>query len=98
MAYIIVLNSLIIGKVVDVVFVRRTGTVPVPVQLGNTSDSHLSGWPVLVFAFGLVLVIALWVRKVRGAILISIVITTILAYFVEKIGKIGPSFIPPDKV
>jgi len=82
---------------VDAGFVRRTGTGPVPVQLGNTSDSHLSGWPVLVFAFGLVLVVALWVRKVRGAILISIVITTVLAYFVEKIGDIGPS-VSGDKV
>jgi AGZA family xanthine/uracil permease-like MFS transporter len=78
---------------VDAGFVRRTGTGPVPVQLGNTSDGHLSGWPVLVFAFGLVLVIALWVKKVRGAILISIVITTIVAYFVEKFGDIGPSVV-----
>ena len=43
----------------------------VPVQLGI--DGHLGGWPVLVFCLGLALVIALWVRKVRGAILISIV-------------------------
>jgi AGZA family xanthine/uracil permease-like MFS transporter len=82
---------------VDAGFVRRTGTGPVPVQLGNTSDSHLSGWPVLVFAFGLVLVVALWVRKVRGAILISIVVTTIVAVIVEKIGDIGPS-VSGDKV
>jgi AGZA family xanthine/uracil permease-like MFS transporter len=82
---------------VDAGFVRRTGTGPVPVQLGNTSDSHLSGWPVLVFAFGLVLVVALWVRKVKGAILISIVVTTILAVIVEKIGDIGPSVLADGK-
>jgi AGZA family xanthine/uracil permease-like MFS transporter len=82
---------------VDAGFVRRTGTGPVPVQLGNTSDGHLSGWPVLVFAFGLILVIGLWVKKVKGAILISIVVTTVVAYFVEKIGDIGPSVPGPDK-
>ena len=40
----------------------------------------------VVFAFGLLLLIALWVRKVRGAILLSIVATTILAIVVEAIG------------
>lgn len=81
---------------VDAGFVQRTGTGPVPVQLGQ--DGNLSGWPVLVFAVGVVLVIALWVKKVRGAILISIVATTILALVVEKIGDIGASFTPPDTV
>ena len=61
----------------------------VPVQLGG--DGHLAGWPVLVFAVGLLLVIALWVRKVRGAILISIVLTTVLAVVVEAIGDLGRS-------
>jgi AGZA family xanthine/uracil permease-like MFS transporter len=80
---------------VDAGFVRRTGVGPVPVQLGNTGE--LSGWPVLVFAFGLVLVVALWVRKVRGAILISIITTTVVAIIVEAIGNIGPS-VNGDKV
>ena len=53
---------------VDAGFVRRTGVGPVPVELGT--GGVLVGWPVLVFAFGLVLVIALWVRQVKGAILI----------------------------
>jgi len=81
---------------VDAGFVRRTGAGPVPVQLGQ--DGNLSGWPVLVFAAGLVLVIALWVKKVKGAILISIIAATILALVVEKIGDFGASFVPPDKV
>jgi AGZA family xanthine/uracil permease-like MFS transporter len=79
---------------VDSGWVRRipdaAGTT-VPVQLGPSGS--LSGWPALVFAFGLVLVIALWVRKVRGAILISIIVTTVLAIIVEAIAKIGPSFV-----
>ena len=61
----------------------------VPVQLGG--DGHLGGWPVLVFCVGLLLVIALWVRKVRGAILISIVATTVLAIVVEAVGDLGAS-------
>ena len=72
---------------VDAGFVARipdaAGTT-VPVQLGSTGQ--LSGWPVIVFAFGMLLVIALWVRKMKGAILISIVVTTIVAMIVEALG------------
>jgi AGZA family xanthine/uracil permease-like MFS transporter len=59
----------------------------VPVQLG--ADGHLVGWPVFVFCLGLALMVALWVRRVRGAILISIVVTTIVAVVVEAIGDLG---------
>ncbi len=65
---------------VDAGFVRRIPDVAqttVPVQLGQTGQ--LQGWPVLVFALGLVLLVALWVRRVQGAILISIVVTTAVA-------------------
>jgi AGZA family xanthine/uracil permease-like MFS transporter len=62
----------------------------VPVQLGP--DGTLAGWPVLVFAVGLLLVIALWVRHVKGAILISILVTTVLAIIVEAVAKVGPMF------
>jgi AGZA family xanthine/uracil permease-like MFS transporter len=78
---------------VDAGFTRRipdaAGTT-VPVQVGD--DGFLSGWPVLVFLLGLVLVITLWVRRVRGAILLAIIATTILAMIVEGIGNIGPMF------
>jgi len=74
---------------VDAGFVRRTGAGPVPVELGIGGE--LAGWPVLVFAFGLALVITLWVRQVKGAILIAIVVTTIVAIVVEAIGNFGPS-------
>ncbi|MGZ4446976.1 MAG: NCS2 family permease [Nocardioides sp.] len=91
---------------VDAGFVRPgAGT---PVQLGPTGQ--LAGWPVLVFVIGLALVVTLWVRKVRGAILFSILATTVVAIVVEAIGHLGqrsdknpvgwglnvPSF--PDKV
>lgn len=75
---------------VDSGFVRRTSAGPVPVQLGD--NGNLVGWPIVVFAFGLFLMIALVVRKVKGALLIGIVTTTALAIIVEKAFKIGPNF------
>ena len=75
---------------VDAGFVHRipdAANTTVPVQLGPTGQ--LSGWPVLVFGFGLLLVIALWALKVRGAILISIVVTTAVALVVEAVGDLG---------
>lgn len=80
---------------VDAGFVRRTPAGPVPVQLGT--DGFLGGWPTLIFVIGLALVVILWVRKVKGAILIAIVATTILAVIVEAVGKIGPQ-VAGDKV
>ncbi|MET3922874.1 NCS2 family permease [Arthrobacter sp. UYEF20] len=78
-------------------FVRRipdaAGTT-VPVGLGF--DGKLLGWPTLVFVFGLILTIALVVRKVRGAILIGIVTSTILSVVLEFTLHIGPS-IQKDK-
>ena len=75
---------------VDAGFVRRTGAGPVPVELGI--GGLLDGWPVLVFVFGLVLVITLYVRQVKGAILISILATTLVAIVVESLAEVGPTF------
>ena len=75
---------------VDSGFVRRTGAGPVPVQLGD--NGNLVGWPIVVFGFGLLLMIVLLVKKVKGAILISIIASTIVAIVVEKAFKIGPNF------
>jgi AGZA family xanthine/uracil permease-like MFS transporter len=80
---------------VDAGFVRRTGAGPVPVELGI--GGLLDGWPIAVFVFGLVLIIALYVRNVRGAILISILATTILAIIVEKVANVGPTVVSPDE-
>jgi AGZA family xanthine/uracil permease-like MFS transporter len=81
---------------VDAGFVRRTGTGPVPVELGV--GGTLAGWPTLVFTFGLILMAVLMVLRVKGAILIGIAAATVLAVVIEAIAEIGPSFIPPDKV
>ena len=75
---------------VDSGFVRRTGNGPVPVTLGD--NGTLVGWPIVVFAFGLFLMIALMVRKVKGALLIGIIATTVLAIVIEKAFKVGPNF------
>ena len=77
---------------VDAGFVRRTGVGPVPVELGVATQ--LRGWPTLVFVLGLLLTIVLIVRKVKGAILIGILATTVLAIIVEAIADIGPAFTP----
>ena len=74
-------------------FVRRIPDVAgttVPVGLGF--DGKLLGWPTLVFVFGLILTIALVVRKVKGAILIGIVASTVLSVILEFTLHIGPSF------
>ena len=80
---------------VDAGFVRRTAVGPVPVELGI--GGVLDGWPTLVFVFGLVLVVALYVRQVKGAILIAIAVTTVVAIVVENLAKVGPSFISPEE-
>ncbi|MFG2756138.1 NCS2 family permease [Streptomyces wuyuanensis] len=76
---------------VDAGFATRipgeTGTVPV--QLGATG--HLSGWPVLVFCLGVLLTISLVTRKVRGAILLSIVTMTVVAVVIDAIADIEPT-------
>ncbi|MCX6426418.1 MAG: NCS2 family permease [Actinobacteria bacterium] len=81
---------------VDAGFVRKTGSGPVPVTLGD--GGTLVGWPIVVFAFGLFLMIGLMVKKVKAAILIGIVSATVLAVIIESAFKIGPNFIAPDKV
>jgi AGZA family xanthine/uracil permease-like MFS transporter len=79
---------LLIG-LVDSGFVTRipdAAHTTVPLQLGG--DGHLNGWPVLVFVLGTLLTLALIIRKVPGAILISIVAMTVLALIVDAVADI----------
>ncbi|MFC8075540.1 NCS2 family permease [Streptomyces sp. NPDC057307] len=74
---------------VDSGFVSRipdAAHTTVPLQLG--SDGHLNGWPVLVFALGALLTLVLIVRKVPGAILISIVTMTVVALVIEAVADV----------
>jgi AGZA family xanthine/uracil permease-like MFS transporter len=75
---------------VDAGFVRRPGAGPVPVMLGD--NGNLVGWPIIVFGFGLLLTIGLMVKKIKGAILIGIVVATAAAIAIESAFKIGPLF------
>ncbi|WCH90724.1 NCS2 family permease [Streptomyces moderatus] len=74
---------------VDAGFVSRipdAANTTVPVQLGGTGQ--LTGWPILVFCAGVLLTIALLARKVKGAILISIVTMTLVAMIINSIADI----------
>ncbi|WP_282694808.1 NCS2 family permease [Streptomyces sp. CC208A] len=74
---------------VDSGFVSRipdAAHTTVPLQLG--ADGHLGGWPVLVFAVGTLLTLALIIRKVPGAILISIVAMTVVAMIINAVADV----------
>ncbi|GAA3889990.1 NCS2 family permease [Streptomyces lacrimifluminis] len=74
---------------VDAGFVTRipdVASTTVPVQLGGTGT--LSGWPILVFCLGVLLTIGLIARKVKGAILISIVTMTFVALIINSVADI----------
>ncbi|MFE9094953.1 NCS2 family permease [Streptomyces sp. NPDC007264] len=74
---------------VDAGFVSRipdAANTTVPVQLGAVG--RLTGWPVLVFCVGVLLTIALLARKVKGAILISIVTMTVVAIVIDAAADI----------
>ncbi|MEU0986337.1 NCS2 family permease [Streptomyces sp. NPDC005953] len=74
---------------VDSGFVSRIPDIAqttVPLQLGQ--GGHLVGWPILVFAIGTLLTLALIIRKVPGAILISIVAMTVVAMVIEAVATV----------
>ncbi len=81
----------IIG-LVDAGFIRRAQEGVVPISFGI--NGQLAGWPILVFVVGLLLTSVLVVRRVKGALLIGIVATTVLAIIIEAVAKIGPAFSP----
>jgi AGZA family xanthine/uracil permease-like MFS transporter len=84
---------------VDAGVVRRNpDAAGTPVPVGFGANGELAGWPTLVFVLGLLAIIVMMVRKVRGAILIGIVGATALAIIIEAIANIGPSFIAPGKI
>lgn len=77
---------------VDAGFVRRlpdAANTTVPVGLGI--NGYIASWPTLVFVVGLLVTAVLMVRKVRGAILLGVLFSTVLAIVVEAIAQVGPS-------
>ncbi|WP_076466227.1 NCS2 family permease [Actinomyces mediterranea] len=69
---------------VDAGIIRAGATV---VQLGISGS--LQGWPALVFFIGLFLTIILYIHKVKGAILISILTSTVVAVIIQAVTKLG---------
>ncbi|GAA0978593.1 NCS2 family permease [Acrocarpospora macrocephala] len=76
---------------VDAGFVRKTAAPAPPIELGI--GGALTSWPILVFVVGLLTTALLVARKMRGAILIGIVATTIFAIIVELFADAGPSLV-----
>lgn len=79
---------------VDAGFVRRnpdSASTTVPVSLGI--EGSIASWPTAVFLVGLLLCTVLMVRGIKGALLIGIALTTVLAMIVERVLAIGPSFV-----
>jgi adenine/guanine/hypoxanthine permease len=74
---------------VDSGFVRSSGVASPPVQLGQ--GGSIVTLPTAVFVLGLILIGILVARKVKAAILIGIVGTTVVAVILEAIFKVGPS-------
>ncbi|MEV5896097.1 NCS2 family permease [Nonomuraea fuscirosea] len=72
---------------VDAGFVRKGAGTPLELGIGG----NLTSWPIFVFIVGLLATAAMVARKVKGAILIGIAGTTILAVIVELLAKAGRS-------
>ncbi|MDD9207943.1 NCS2 family permease, partial [Georgenia sp. 10Sc9-8] len=70
---------------VDSGIVRPAEGTPLGLGVGGS----LVGWPSLVFVVGLFLILILMIRRVRGAILIGIVVATGLALLIEAIADVG---------
>lgn len=77
---------------VDAGFVRSSGVASPPVQLGD--GGSITTIPTLVFIVGLLIMGVLMARKIKGALLIGILATTVIAIIAEAIFKLGPSFNP----
>ncbi|SDS47399.1 NCS2 family permease [Microterricola viridarii] len=71
-------------------FVTSTGAASPPVGLGV--NGSVATIPTLIFIVTLVVTGVLVARKVKGALLIGLVGSTVLAVIVEAIAKLGPQF------
>jgi len=55
-------------------------------------NGELAGWPIFTFVFGLILLCVLVALRIRAALLIGLLVTTVLAVILESTQKIGPMF------
>ncbi|MDK3257211.1 NCS2 family permease [Blastococcus capsensis] len=82
-----------IGFFLTIIGLANAGIVrPGPPLIVFGVEGQLAGWPMLVFVVGLLVTSVLVVRRVKGALLIGIVATTVIAIVVEAIAEIGPRF------
>lgn len=65
-----------------------------PTQFGN--GGYISTWPMVVFVVGLFVAIILLVKKVRGALLLSILVATVLAVGLEALLGLGSKMDNPS--
>ena len=80
---------------VDGGLVRRTAdadNTPVPVNMG-VGSSHTLSLPTVIFIISVLLIAVLVALRVRGAILIGLVVSTILAIIFEAVFHIGGKFV-----
>ena len=75
---------------VDAGFVTSTTIPAPPLQLGTGGE--LQGWPILVFIAGLLLIMFLYTRNVKGALLIGILAATVFAVIVNEAFLDGQGF------
>jgi AGZA family xanthine/uracil permease-like MFS transporter len=79
-----------IGLFITIIGLVDSGIVRTGVPLISFGIfGELQGWPIFTFVFGLLLTIILLVRKVKGAILIGILATTVVAIVIEAIAGVG---------
>lgn len=71
---------------VDSGLVRKASGTPVELGVGGS----LIGWPLFVAVVSLLLLIGLYVRKVKGSMLIAILGATILGIVIEAVANVGP--------
>ena len=80
---------------VDAGFIGSTGVPSPPVGLGAGGLGSISTVPTVVFVFTLLLTGVLVVRRVRGGILIGLVVGTLVAVAIEAIWHLGSAMEKP---
>ena len=81
---------------VDAGFVSRNGADPVPVALGT--GGHLRGFPIVLFVLTLLFTAVLVLRRVKGALLVGIVSSTVLAVLAKLVFGDAAGFKPFEVV
>jgi AGZA family xanthine/uracil permease-like MFS transporter len=80
-----------IGLFITIIGLADAGVVrPGSPLISFGINGQLAGWPLLVFIVGLLLTSVLVVRRVKGALLIGILVSTVFSIIIEAVAGIGP--------